>query len=436
MVNYSLRDLGYNYVILDDCWQDSPGRNASGYLQANPSTFPHGMKYVADVIHSMGMKFGMYSSAGIYTCAKYAGSLDNEMKDAEYFAEVGVDYLKYDNCYNQGRSGTPLISFERYDAMSKALNSTGREIVYSMCNWGNDNPFDWAYTIANSARMSGDIYDAFNRPDSGCPCEANPCDWPGQHCSVMNILNKMAPTYSRTQTGFWLDMDTMEIGNGGMDDNEYVTHMSMWSLMSSPLIIGTDLRSLTSANLAIYSNPAVIALNQDPSGMAAYRVWRYTCTDVDRYGQCEYALWVKSLENGDQAVALLNAANSSMTMNASLYDIFLSDSLSGTSMPASQLGQAWDVFDLWANRMSDREAHNVLNGTAGPVTMSSNSTTRYNATEKSYADGLMANATALMGRKIGTVAPHGTLTADVARHSVGLFRLRLVMGDGHVRDEL
>ena len=109
-------------------------------------------------IHSLGLKFGIYSSAGIFTCAKFPGSLGYEDKDAQLWASWGVDYLKYDNCYNQGQSGTPQISFSRYNVMSKALNATGREILYSLCNWGNDQPFDWAYGISNSWRMSGDIY--------------------------------------------------------------------------------------------------------------------------------------------------------------------------------------------------------------------------------------------------------------------------------------
>lgn len=102
MVDYGLRDLGYDTVLLDDCWQ--LGRNSSGYMVENPKTFPRGMKFIADQLHGMGMKFGMYSSAGVYTCARYTASLDNEEKDAAYFAEVGIDYLKYDNCYNQGKS--------------------------------------------------------------------------------------------------------------------------------------------------------------------------------------------------------------------------------------------------------------------------------------------------------------------------------------------
>jgi len=133
MVDYGLRDLGYKYVILDDCW--STGRSVNGTLLPNMTKFPNGMKYVGDQLHSMGLKFGMYSSAGVKTCAQYPGSLGYETSDAKTFASWGVDYLKYDNCYNQGQAGTPLYSFLRYDTMSQALNQTGRPILYSLCNW-------------------------------------------------------------------------------------------------------------------------------------------------------------------------------------------------------------------------------------------------------------------------------------------------------------
>ncbi|KAF4309988.1 Glycoside hydrolase clan GH-D [Botryosphaeria dothidea] len=432
MVDYGLRDLGYNYVVLDDCW--SAGRNDSGYLVHNPKKFPNGMKAVADRVHDLGMKYGMYSSAGVFTCGKYPGSLGYEQKDADVFASWGVDYLKYDNCYNQGQSGTPKLSFDRYNVMSKALNNTGRPIVYSLCNWGNDDPYDWAYTISNSYRMSGDIYDSFQRPDSRCPCVDTPCNWPGFHCSVMNILNKMAPIVSRTQPGAFNDMDMLEVGNGGQSDSEYVVHFSMWSLMSSPLLIGTNIPTLSPANLAIYSNPAVIALNQDPSGTAAKRVWRYHVDDVDADGMGEIQLWTRDLDNGDTAVALINTGNSSRTMNASITDIFLDQATAGAYKTPEELSTTWDIYDLWANRMSEEEASTILAGNATAI--AEDSVTRYNATALSYADGLAANHTALFGQKIGQLQPGGTLEAEVDRHSIGLFRLRPVGGSLKKRDEL
>jgi alpha-galactosidase len=380
------------------------------------------------------MKFGMYSSAGVFTCGKYPGSLGFEQQDADLWAEWDVDYLKYDNCFNQGQSGTPKLSFDRYNVMSQALNATGRDIVYSMCNWGNDDPYDWAYTIANSGRMSGDIYDSFNRPDDRCPCtEAVGCAWPGFHCSVMNILNKMPAIQSRTMSGYFNDMDMLEIGNGGQSDSEYVVHFTMWALNSSPLLIGTNIGTLSPANLAIYSNPAIIALNQDKSAGAAIRKWRYE-VNPDETGQGEISLWTRTMANGDTVIALLNAANSTMSMNATMNDIFFDQRTAGAYQAPPELSQTWDVYDLWANRMSEEEAAAVINGTTA---LSGNSTTRYNATATSYADGIKANSTALMGVHVGSIAPSGTFSAKIARHSVGVYRLRS-QGTSRVikRDEL
>lgn len=218
-----LRDVGYNYVVLDDCWQGE--RGADGYITVNKGKFPQGMKYIAQKLHSMGFKYGMYSSAGEMTCAKYEGSLDWEAQDAQSFASWDVDYLKYDNCFHLGRFGTAKLSFDRYHAMSKALNDTGRPILYSLCNWGEDYVHTWGMSLANSWRISGDIYDHFDRPDALCSCTdpRNPhCVAPGTHCSVMNIINKVAPYVDRGGPGGWNDMDMLEVGQGGMTDDEYV----------------------------------------------------------------------------------------------------------------------------------------------------------------------------------------------------------------------
>lgn len=308
-------------------------------------------------------------------------------------------------------------------------------MFYSMCNWGQDMPYDWAYTIANSYRMSGDIYDSFNRPDTRCLCAEDqiPCNFPGFHCSVMTILNKMAPITSRSMSGGFADMDMLEVGNGGQDDNEYVTHFSMWALMSSPLLIGTNILSLSPANLAIYSNPAVIALNQDPSAQAGIRKWRYYVEDKDQYGQGEISLWTRVLDNGDTVIAMLNGGNSSRIMNATAEDIFLDQATAGTYVPAPELSESFDVYDLWANRMSEGEASSLINGNA---TTGMNSTTRYNATATSYADGLSSNSSALFGTQVGTLQPGGTWSAEIPRHSVGLYRLRPAGSTLRKRDEL
>lgn len=167
MVKLGLRDLGYDYVILDDCW--SSGRDSSGALVADTKKFPSGMKAVADQVHALGLKYGMYSSAGTATCAGYAGSLGHEAIDAKTWASWGVDYIKYDNCNNQGQAGTEAKSFARYKAMSDALLATGRPIMYGLCNWGEDKVWTWGANISNSWRITGDVYDSYGKPDGACP---------------------------------------------------------------------------------------------------------------------------------------------------------------------------------------------------------------------------------------------------------------------------
>ncbi len=212
MVDVGLRDAGYHYVVLDDCW--SQGRGENGSLVANTTRFPRGIRHVSDRIHELGMGFGMYSSAGSLTCARYEGSLGSEDVDAQTFADWGVDYLKYDNCYNEGQEGTPMLSYNRYKRMSDALNATGRPILYSMCNWGDDRPWDWAQTLANSWRMSGDITDSFNRVDPRCPCSGDEgylCAFPGFHCSAMNILNKVCPLNSSLMASGQIDVHSSSL---------------------------------------------------------------------------------------------------------------------------------------------------------------------------------------------------------------------------------
>ncbi|KAL1297439.1 hypothetical protein AAFC00_004969 [Neodothiora populina] len=417
LVDLGFRDAGYHYVVLDDCWSD--GRTSNEMLNPDQTKFPNGMKYVADHIHSLGMGFGMYSDAGAYTCGMYSGSLGHETVDAATFASWGVDYLKYDNCYNEGQSGTPQITQARYKTMSNALNATGRPILYSMCNWGEDSPWNWAQTVANSWRMSGDITDSFNRPDPRCPCtEAYDCNLPGFHCSVMNILNKQAAFPSKSQPGAWSDLDMLEIGNGGMNDEEYKLHMTMWAATKSPMIIGTDVRALDANAYSIYTNPAILAISQDPSGSSIVRKWRYFL-DPDENGEGEISMWSGSLSQGDYILVLLNGANSPMSMNATLADIFVDSG----GAESDEVKQSWDVYDLWANRMPNSTANMILESNSTMAAM--NVTNHYwNATETSFADGIAANKSILFGKNVGVVDAMGTVTAEVPRHGVMAYRLR------------
>ena len=339
MVDIGLRDAGYHYVVLDDCW--SSGRSANGSLVPDAKKFPNGMAHVAARIHALGLGFGMYSDAGSQTCGRYAGSLGHEEQDARTFASWGVDYLKYDNCFNEGQSGTPLITYERYKKMGDALNATGRPILYSMCNWGEDYPWKWAQTVANSWRMSGDIVDTFDRPDPRCPCtgdEGYDCALPGFHCSIMNILNKVSAFVDKGISGAWNDLDMLEVGNGGMSDAEYVTHFSMWAAVKSPLIMGNDVTKLRAPDLAILTNPAVLAVSQDPLGSSAVRRWRQPANATDRFGQGETQMWSGALHGGDALVVLVNAGPADADMAATSEDIFWDAGPSGTARRRARPG--------------------------------------------------------------------------------------------------
>ncbi|KAK9240069.1 glycoside hydrolase superfamily [Lipomyces kononenkoae] len=419
MAAFGLRDAGYEYIVLDDCW--SLGRDSKGNLQHDPAKFPNGMKYVAEKIHSLGFRFGMYSDAGSYTCARYPGSLGYEKQDAITFASWDVDYLKYDNCHNQGLSGTPKITSERYRTMTDALRAAGRPILYAICNWGEDFPWKWGPTVANSWRMSGDIYDSFDRPDPRCPCSGDEysCAYPGSHCSVMNILNKAASIIDTSLPGAFNDLDMLEVGNGGMDDEEYKSHFSFWAAVKSPLLMGNDVNVMDAKALSILNNPAIIAVSQDPLGVPAVRRWRYYVNDTNQYGQGEIQMWSGPLFGGDQLVILLNAGNSSRTMNATLADIFCV----ATGI-AKEIQEDWDVYDLWANRMDDATAQSIIDGTSIMGAGTSVASFYYNATQVSYKEGLAANDPLLYGKLTGTVTAGGAIETEVPRHGVAMLRLR------------
>lgn len=278
-----LKAAGYEYVNLDDCWALSQ-RDANGNLVPDPARFPNGIKAVADYVHGKGLKFGIYTSAGTMTCSPigFPGGLDHEDQDARLFASWGVDYLKYDNCNNQGRD-----AIERYTRMRDALARTGRPIVFAICEWGSTQPWRWAGPVGNAWRSTGDIED----------------NW-GSVLSIIRQNYVLAP-YSRP--GAWNDPDMLEVGNGGMTDTEYRTHFALWAMMSAPLLIGSDLRTASSATFGILTNAGLIAVDQDSLGRSAYVVRNYS-------GQWVFS---KVLANGDRAVALFNENGSATTITTS-----------------------------------------------------------------------------------------------------------------------
>lgn len=290
-------------------------------------------------------------------------------------------------------------------------------------------------SVANAWRMSGDIYDSFTRPDDLCGCDTNNptdpfCIAPGTHCSVLFILNKVAPYVDRSIPGGWNDLDMLEVGMGGMTDEEYKAHFALWAALKSPLMLGNDLRVMDAATLSIVNNPAIIALSQDPHGRSAIRVHRNKDVPKDEYGIGETHVWSGKLENGDQVVILLNAANKEVKMTAPLSEIFVSE---GTGGSAPHVKESWNVHDLWADRMSDADSQSILDAPDAEARAKIfKKLNWYNSTENSYKVGLEEGDARLFGKKVGVVEPNGAWTVKVPRHAAKVYRFRRpVAAQGH-----
>ena len=301
MVANGMRDAGYVYINLDDTWEGV--RDAQGNLQANHK-FPD-MKGLADYVHARGMRLGIYSSPGPRTCAEYPGSYGHEEQDARTFASWGIDYLKYDWC------GARMLYKNEdmqalYQKMGDALHNAGRPMVYSLCQYGNARVETWGAKVGgNLWRTTGDISDTWT--------------------SMIANIEKQVPTAPYAGPGHWNDPDMLEIGNGGMTDEEYRTHMSLWAITAAPLLAGNDIRKMSPAVKSILLNMEVLAVDQDALGRQA---------SPTRSGDVE--TWVKPLADGSVAVAVVNLGASATTAKVQ------TDKL---GMP----GQAFSARDLWAH---------------------------------------------------------------------------------------
>jgi alpha-galactosidase len=267
-----MKDAGYQYLVIDDCWQVS--RDENGEIVADKDRFPHGIKYLADYIHSKGLKFGIYSCAGTKTCAGRPGALGHEYQDARTYAHWGVDYLKEDWC----NTGTQDAK-SSYATMRDALYTAGRPIVFSLCEWGANKPWEWASEVGHLWRTTGDIVDSWN--------------------SVIKIFEQQKDLSNYAGPGHWNDPDMLEIGNGGMTTEEYKTHFSLWCMLAAPLLAGNDLQSMTAETKSILLNKEVIALNQDTLGKQCF------CYRDNG----DYEIWIKKLANDEKAVCLLNKSD-------------------------------------------------------------------------------------------------------------------------------
>lgn len=290
IVSSGMRDLGYEYVVIDDCWQT--GRDENGNIVVDKDHFPNGMKSVVDYVHSLGLKVGIYSCAGSKTCQGRPGSRGHQFQDARQYAEWGVDYLKYDWCYNEGQSAKAA-----YQTMSDALKASGRPIVFSICEWGENKPWEWGKGVGHLSRITADIRDCFD-------CKFN---WGG--VGVLQILDKALTIDQYAGSGHWNDLEMLEIGNGGQTELEYRSHFAIWCMMSAPLMAGNDIRTMDRLTKEILCNKEAVAINQDKLGKSAFRFVQYNGIDI----------LVKPLADGDVAFLFVNRNNSKTQLNYNWY---------------------------------------------------------------------------------------------------------------------
>lgn len=290
MVSSGKQAAGYEYVVIDDCWQ--VGRDSNGNILADPQRFPSGIKALADYVHGNHLKFGLYSDAGTNTCAGRPGSRGYEYQDARQYAAWGVDYLKFDWC-NTGTENAEAA----YTTMHNALKATGRPVVLSICEWGKSKPWLWAKDVGNLWRTTGDIYDCWD-------CKKESTGW-------VVILDQQVGLETFAGPGHWNDPDMLEVGNGGMSTTEYQSHFSLWSMLAAPLIAGNDLKNMTPEIKDILTNKEVLAVDQDDLGMQGRR--------VSKNGDLE--VWVKQLHDGSRAAVLFNRGTSGAEISASWEDL-------------------------------------------------------------------------------------------------------------------
>ncbi|XP_057757108.1 alpha-galactosidase 1-like isoform X2 [Arachis stenosperma] len=319
LVSTGLSKLGYTFVNIDDCWAELH-RDDKGNLVAKKSTFPSGIKALADYVHSKGLKLGIYSDAGYFTCSKkMPGSLGHEFQDAKTFASWGIDYLKYDNCNHDGSKPT-----DRYPVMTRALMNAGRPIFFSLCEWGDMHPALWGARIGNSWRTTNDINDSWE--------------------SMISRADMNEVYADLAKPGGWNDPDMLEVGNGGMTKDEYIVHFSLWAISKAPLLLGCDVRNMSKEIVEIITNKEVIAVNQDSLGVQAKKVRM----------EGDQEIWAGPLSGYRVAVVLLNRGPLRNAITANWDDI---------GIPQNSVVQ---VRDLWEHQTLKKLFVNKLSATVDP----------------------------------------------------------------------
>lgn len=345
-VSEGLKDAGYEYVVIDDCWSEKQ-RDKNGKLVPDHWKFPDGIKPVADYVHSKGLKFGMYSCAGTHTCGGHPGSFEHEFDDAETFAEWGVDYLKYDYCYKPDHIPGEVL----YKRMSMALRNCGRDIMFSACNWGNDNVYKWIRESgAHLFRSTGDIQDNWESIKRLALSQIGSECYGGNFCH--NDIDMLVVGMHGGSNNEWINSTEQGVNViadsgetmpklGGCTDEEYRTHFSLWAIMNSPLMIGCDIREMSDETRRILMNDEMIRINQDPLCRQPYKVKNHAWND-------NVLIYVKALANGDLAIGMFNLSDEKSRASMNLDEIGLPFSTGRTL----ELTEVWTGENLCANNAS------------------------------------------------------------------------------------
>jgi alpha-galactosidase len=321
LVSSGMKDAGYTYINIDDCWHGE--RDAQGFIHPDAKRFPSGMKALADYVHSKGLKFGVYSDAGSQTCGGRPGSRGYEFQDAQMYAEWGVDYLKYDWCNTEG-----LKAEGAYKTITAAIRKAGRPMVLSICEWGNDKPWEWGPTVGHLWRTTGDIYNCFD-------CINDHGSW--KSWGVMQIVDKQDGLRKYAGPGHWNDPDMLEVGNG-MVANEDRAHFTMWNMLAAPLITGNDIRKMSPQTREILTNKEVLAVNQDKLGVQGFR---YAAKD-------SVETWLKPLADGKWAVTFLNRGRKPQAMTFDWKATPITDDLSKAELDATKT--SYKLRNLWTKK--------------------------------------------------------------------------------------
>ena len=340
MVRLGLKEAGYEYVNIDDCWHGK--RDDQGRITPDAARFPSGMKALADYVHGKGLKLGIYSDAGATTCGGRPGSRGHEYQDALTYAGWGIDYIKYDWCDTNG-----LNSAGAYTTMRDAIRASGRPMLFSICEWGNTKPWEWAKEIGHSWRTTADIYACWE-------CEISHGSF--STLGVMPILDRQAGLRVHAGPGHWNDMDMLEVGMG-MSPDEDRAHLSIWAMMASPLILGNDLRSMPESTLKILTNRDVLAISQDKLGVQA---WRFMAD-----GSLEY--WARPLANGEWAFMVLNRGAQRVTTSYDWKHHNVSDDLSKRALEVGKGAYQWR--DAWTGKTGSTSSKLELNLAPHSVTL-------------------------------------------------------------------